>query len=184
MSTNITTKAIVTLGVIAGLGVSILPATSYAAAEDVTVNFGVTSTLSGDMVCATSTTATGAAGTQLSSTCAISGSSNNGMTFQIKDKDSTLNLVSSGNTIAPIAAVESTTGNLTQNGWGYKLSGATGATIATGYDKFNPITASNVTILTAPAGSATATLNFAAKTALSQAVGTYSDVVTVTVTAS
>lgn len=182
------TKIAAVLGIIAGLGVSAMPLTSYAAPQDVEVKVTINSTIGGTGVNCTEASTSGAAGVQLSEVCTYSASSNNGLTIAIKDKDAVLNLVSGVNTIAPIASAETATGNLTKNGWGYKFGNITGVAGVAGTnsnaEKFTPITASNVTVFTtSTAGAVAGDFTFAAKTPESQATGTYTDVVTITTTA-
>jgi hypothetical protein len=182
-------KVAAVLGIVTGLAVSALPLASYAATEDVTVSVTVQSTLgSGDAVCgATSgSTATGAAGTNLTATCAFSSSSNNGLKVQIKDADSNLNLVSGSNSIAPITTTGGTTLSASNGyGWGY-LQNFSGSnwTSQNNTEEYSKITSSDVLLgQSNEAGPVSGTITFGARTAETQAPGTYTDTVTVTTTA-
>jgi hypothetical protein len=182
------TKVAAALGIVAGLAVSALPLASYAASEDVTVSVTIQSTLGGDeMECTTANAGSVAAGSFAEATCEFSASSNNGLSIAIKDKDAVLNLVNGANTIAPIAATETLTGNLTQNGWGYKFNVTTDTTTPgtnSNGGKYTAITASNVTVYnTNTAGTVEGDFKFGVKTPASQATGTYTDIVTITTTA-
>jgi len=144
--TKTITKIVAALGIVAGLGVAALPLGSYAAAENVQVQVRINTTI-GSVApdCGISpnfaTTATVAAGVLAESNCYISGSSNTGITINVKDTDgtvlgltgysdgfegSTINgsvippinaqLTSANFSIANIAAINSGAG-----GWGYQF---------------------------------------------------------------
>lgn len=183
------TKVAAALGIVAGLAVSALPLTSYAAAEDVLVTITINSTLGTEEAACDTASTSGAAGVQLDASCAYSSSSNSGLAITIKDKDAVLNLVHTNgtDTIVPIAAQEAATGVLTQNGWGWKfvnLGGTATAAIQGNRDRFSPITASDVAVVNATtAGTVTGDFMFSVRTPATQAPGAYSDTVVVTTTA-
>ena len=187
--TKFITRSIAVLGVVAGIGVAALPAMSYAASSDVELSVTVQSTLSGEPTICTGglTPATIGAGASTTLSCKISYQSNGAATVSIKDKDSTLDLTSDSNTIAPISVAAA---DVTGEGWGYKFSvdeaGATSGGLTATNDQYNPITASDFTVAsnTAPLTSAaTGTFDFKVSTLSSTEAGTYKDTVTISITA-
>jgi hypothetical protein len=147
--TKTITKVVAALGVVAGLGVATLPLSSYAAAETVEVQLRINTTtgsISPDCGVPTASadhasTATVAAGVLAESNCYITGSSNTGITINIKDTDGTaLGLTGysdgfqgatpNGSVIAPIGAQLTDTNftianissiNSGAGGWGYQF---------------------------------------------------------------
>ena len=193
--TKTISKAVVALGVVAGLGVAILPLSTYAAnPEDVTVQFQVSPTISGGAsICSAADGGALTAGTTKTVTCDIGYSANSASSVSIKDKDSNLNLVSGANNIAPIATpvadIATTAGTA---GWGYKFAvtaagaGSNGLTAVAAAANYAGITASAVAVgnATAAVTNAAGTFTFGVSTAESTPSGTYSDIVTVAITAS
>lgn len=195
--TKAITKVIAGLGIVAGLGVAALPLSSYAASEEssnVTVNVTINDTIGTVSPDCANSSGEGAAGTSINSSCGISGSSNAGISILIKDADSTLNLVSGSNTIAPIGGVLTDANfaftnianiNAGNGGWGYAVASSdAGITVTSGYTDYNPITATDVKVAGTTAASTVSntSINFRAVTPASQAPGTYTDTVVVTVT--
>jgi len=185
------TKVAAALGIVAGLGVAALPLASYAATvtENVNVSVTINPTLGTGAMACTDATTSGAAGVTLSATCSYTASSNGGLSVAIRSQGAELNLVGTGNsanTIAPIASQQPTVAALAVNGWGYRVSGFTGTgspTIAGNADRYTPITATNVTVINASAGTAAGDFVFSARTPETQAPDTYTNVVTITTTA-
>jgi len=143
--TKTITKVIAALGVVAGLGVAALPLSSYA--DDIQVNVEIrttTGSISPDCGTPYATTAAVAAGVLAESNCAITGSSNTGITIGISTSSAALTpstaltgyttnfetaptngstipaitsqLTSANFTIANIGAINSGAG-----GWGYQF---------------------------------------------------------------
>ena len=159
--TKFITRSIAVLGVVAGIGVAALPAMSYAASNDVELSVTVQPTLSGtELICEDGLTpATIGAGTSTTLT----------------------------NTIAPISAAAA---DVTGEGWGYKFSvgeaGADSGGLTATNDQYNPITAEDFTIAsnTAPlTETATGTFDFKVSTLIGTEAGTYTDTVTISITA-
>ena len=181
------TKVIAGIGIVAGLGIATLPLSSYA--TDVTVSFEVKPTLAADpTICTTGATADAMnANTVATVDCAVEYSANGGASVSIKDKDATLTLVSGANSI-PV--VSGNPANLTAGtpAWGYKFTATTpgagtGGLTATSAN-YSAITASDVTVGTNdnPVTDAVGTFTFGAATAIDTPAGTYTDVVTISVT--
>lgn len=173
-------KTIAALGVVAGLGVAALPLASYAATTaDVTINALIEDTLS--IAVDQSTVALGAvdAGV-MNGGPVVEGSTNvtvitndtDGYTVNIKDADEVLNLVSGSDTIAPGVPTQ---GN---SAWGYK-----GGDVS----NYTAITAADVALKTTSDPTTTDgdkfALTFGVTADASQAAGTYTDTVTLTVVA-
>lgn len=187
--TKFITRSIAVLGVVAGIGVAALPAMSYATSKNVELSVTVQPTLSGtEVICEDGLTpATIGAGSATTLSCDISYQSNGEATVSIKDADSTLDLTSGSNTIAPISAAAA---DVTGEGWGYKFTvdkaGATSGGLTATNDQYNPITASDFTIAsnTAPlTETATGTFDFKVSTLKNTEAGTYTDTVTISITA-
>jgi hypothetical protein len=184
-------KIAAALGIVAGIGVAALPIATFAATDNANISYTVNSTIGGSDVDCEDVTMTSNAGTQATASCSISVSSNDAVSVAIDDADGVLNLVKGGDAIAPIAVTETGTGDLTQNGWGYRFTtdnnGGGGFAVVTGYDKYHAITASGAPVTVASSTSAVTNaaghFDFAAKTALGQAPGTYTDDVVITITA-
>jgi hypothetical protein len=188
--TNISRIAAV-LGIVGGIGVSALPIATFAATDTSTVSYTVNSTIGGSDVDCEDATMTSNAGTQATASCSLSVSSNDAVSVAINDADAVLNLVKSSDAITPIASTELAAGDLTQNGWGYKFAadsnGGADFAVAAGFDKYHAITASGSPVTVASSTGAVTNaaghFDFAAKTALGQAPGTYTDDVVITITA-
>lgn len=197
MSKNIT-KIFAGIGIVAGLGMAILPISSYAATQDVDVSFKINPTLGGDeTICSTaSNVADGgiSAGLTAEVTCVLSYSANGGATVSIVDADS--NNALTGTNVANTIAAFSTTANLPSltagsEGWGYKFAATTaGATTggltaianAANYNGVPTGTALVVGSNTSPVTSAVGTFTFGVQTAVTTEADTYSDTVTIAIT--
>ncbi|MFV0485421.1 MAG: hypothetical protein ACK5MU_04345 [Candidatus Saccharimonadales bacterium] len=198
MSKNIV-KILAGIGVVAGLGMAVVPISSYAASQDVDVSFKINATLGGsESICTSASNVAGggiAAGLTSEVTCVINYSANGGASVSIVDKDGTNTLVgaNASNTIAAF----STTANLTgltgggTAGWGYKFAATTpgagtgGLTAITNAANYNGVptgTALTVGSNTAPVTSAVGTFTFGVQTAVTTVADTYSDVVSIAIT--
>lgn len=189
------TKAIAALGIVAGLGVAALPLGSYAASEDVTVSFKVNPTIgSAATICSTASHAGINAGDVATIDCNISYSANSGAEVSIVDKDNDTNLVGTNvaNTIAAFASP--VTGPLAggTEGWGYTFAVTAAGAASNGLNgavtDFTAVKASSagadvVASSTDPVTAAAGTFTFGVTTAESTVADTYSDVVTIAITA-
>lgn len=188
------TKVIAGLGIAAGLGVAVLPLSSYALNQDVTVNFKVNPTLSGnETICSAADGGALAAGTVATVDCAINYSANGGASVSIKDKDANNSLVGKNvaNTIAAFAA-DADLADLTPGteGWGYKFTATTpgaaagGLTAIAAAANYNGVPAAALTVgsNTAPVTDAAGTFTFGVQTEITTEADTYSDVVTISIT--
>jgi len=188
-------KIAAVLGVVAGLGVAALPISTFAASENITVSITVDSSLGGDTTICTDAGEAGGPGAPIEAACELEGSSNNGLTISIEDYDADLNLritpevnISTDPYIAPISAAEVAAG-FSQYGWGYRYIDTTGvgagkATVTNNATYFRPITAkgSPFTAATYTSGTFSGEFGFAANIQSTQELGTYEDVVIVTLT--
>ena len=203
------TKVIAALGVVAGLGVAALPLSSYAAETDVLVSVEIkTTTGSIEPDCETSgVDIAGGAGSIIQGECDIDGSSNTGILIAIRDTDEDssgqLGLTGDQSTPVIIPAIGATLGltdsqfavsglglnGLSSNGgWGYKFSvgTSTNLNIVSGYNNWNGITLSNVTVAQSPNATVGVSMNnagfsFRAVTPPTQAPGIYTNWVTITI---
>ncbi len=192
------TKIIAALGAVTGFGIAMLPL--GASAEDVTINFTISPTVGTVNVnCSGAVNETEVAGVPLEGMCQLSGSSNTGVRLSLKDADTSLSLTHTNGTniIEPISPTANMTTmnqadiatmNSGRGGWGFRyvVGSATNLQAAGNYSNWNGITSSDVTIAqsantTSGAQAAGAAIHFRAVTPPSQAPGTYSDIVTVTV---
>lgn len=180
------TKIIAGVGIVAGLGVAALPLSSYA--KDVEVSFQIKPTLAAaPTICDAATAAAVNANTVANVDCTVEYSSNGGASVSIKDKDSTLDLVSGSNVIP---AITTTPASLTAGtpGWGYKFAattpGAGSGGLSANSTNYAGVTASTVTVgsNTLPVTNAKGTFTFSAASSLTTPAGTYTDTVTIEVT--
>ena len=192
------TKVFAGIGIVAGLGMAILPVNSNAATQDVDVSFKINSTLGGDeSICTSASNVSGggiAAGLTAEVTCSISYSANGGASVSIVDKDASSNLV--GTTPSNTIVAFSPTANQPSlvagsEGWGYKFAttnagaasgGLTAIANAANYNGVPTGSALTVGTNTAPVTSAAGVFTFGVQTALTTAADVYSDVVTIAIT--
>lgn len=196
MSKNLT-KVLAGFGVAAGLGVALLPLSTYALTSDVDVSFKINPTLGGNESICTAADGTSdaiAAGLVASVDCVIGYSANGGASVSIVDKDGTNTLVgtNASNTIAAFST-SANQASLTAGteGWGYKFAATTagaasgGLTAITNAANYNGVpigTALTVGSNTAPVTNAQGTFTFGVQTAITTAADTYSDTVTIAIT--
>ena len=197
MSKNIT-KVFAGIGIVAGLGMAILPSSTHALTQDVDVSFKINPTLGGnESICSSASNVGGggiAAGLTAEVTCLVSYSANGGASVSIVDKDGTNTLVGSNasNTIvafSPTANQPSLVAGT--EGWGYKFvattpgAGTGGLTAIANAGNYNGVptgTALTVGSNTAPVTSAVGTFTFGVQTAVNTVADTYSDTVTIAIT--
>ena len=205
MTKNIT-KIIAGLGVVAGLGIAALPLSSYAAnPQNVLVSVTIEPTAGTvEPLCNNSTAPVegsgGAGETITTDTCAILGSSNAGINITIQDSDATTALTYSSYTIPAIPVTAELTDalfaysnissiNAGAGGWGYNFA-VVGTNITSSSANWNGVPAYNSpTTIASSTSSTTATalttgsnIKFRAVTPTTQAPGTYTDTVILTVT--
>ncbi|MFV0484620.1 MAG: hypothetical protein ACK5MU_00070 [Candidatus Saccharimonadales bacterium] len=192
------TKIFAGVGIVAGLGMAILPISSYAATQDVDVSFKINATLGGsETICTSASNVAGggiAAGLTAEVTCAISYSANGGASVSIVDKDATNTLVGSNpsNTIVAFSPTANLSGlTAGTEGWGYKFAvttpgagtgGLSAIANAANYNGVPTGTALTVGSNTAPVTSAAGTFTFGVQTAVTTVADTYSDTVTIAIT--
>ncbi|MDO4759403.1 MAG: hypothetical protein Q4A30_01280 [Candidatus Saccharibacteria bacterium] len=191
------TKIIAALGVVAGIGVAALPLSTFAAnTADVTVKVMIGEQLSLSMDLAASDTeqtmtASEIKTDEMKSTAKVSTNHAAGYTLTVIDKDTNTALVNESNPSAtiPAIAVEGALSSGTA-AWGLQVDSAyPGTTISTA--QWSPIPASTSTALVVRNSGALATavsdeasvVKYGVSTAAGQASGTYSDIITYTVTA-
>jgi len=197
------TKVIAALGVVAGLGVAVLPLSSYADSKDVTVQITIEATTGTVNPGCTTASDSGGAGEIIEADCSMTGSSNTGVKISIADKDSNLNLVGNQSPTPENIPALSATANLSDaqfdpanlgtsvpsgGAWGFKfvVGASTNLTTQGNYGNWNGITASDVVVAQSPNATvgvdmAGSKFSFRAVTPPSQAPGIYTDVVVVTV---